>query len=184
MDDGARRTVEIVKGLRLFSRVDEQDMKKVDLHDGINSTIILLNSTMPTKIRIVRDFGELPLVECLAGKINQVFMNIINNAVHALADHIDTIADPIIEVRTRSLGEFVSIEIIDNGPGMPEHVKQRVFEPFFTTKAVGKGTGLGLSIVYSIIENHKGTLEVITEESQGTTFKITLPIYQSTQRHE
>ncbi|MEB2781953.1 7TM diverse intracellular signaling domain-containing protein [Algoriphagus sp. C2-6-M1] len=184
MDDGARRTVEIVKGLRLFSRVDEQDMKKVDVHDGINSTVILLNSTMPPKIRIVRDFGELPLVECLAGKINQVFMNIINNAVHALADHIDTIVDPRIELKTRSLGEFVTIEIIDNGPGMPEQVKQRIFEPFFTTKAVGKGTGLGLSIVYSIIENHKGTLEVITEENQGTTFKITLPIYQSTQRYE
>lgn len=184
MDDGAKRTVEIVKGLRLFSRVDEQDMKKVDVHDGINSTIILLNSTMPTKIRMVRDFGELPMVECLAGKINQVFMNIINNAVHAIADNIDTIADPIIELKTRSLGDFVTIEISDNGPGMPEHVKQRIFEPFFTTKAVGKGTGLGLSIVYSIIENHKGTLEVITEEGQGTTFKITLPIYQSSQRYE
>ncbi|MEB2777291.1 7TM diverse intracellular signaling domain-containing protein [Algoriphagus sp. D3-2-R+10] len=184
MDDGARRTVEIVKGLRLFSRVDEQDMKKVDIHDGINSTVILLNSTMPPKIRVIRDFAELPLVECLAGKINQVFMNIINNAVHALADHIETIDDPKIELRTRSLGDFVTIEIIDNGPGMPEQVKQRIFEPFFTTKAVGKGTGLGLSIVYSIIENHKGTLEVITEESQGTTFKITLPIYQSTQRYE
>jgi len=184
MDDGARRTIEIVKGLRLFSRVDEQDVKKVDIHDGINSTLILLNSTMPTKIRIIRDFGELPIVECLAGKINQVFMNIINNAVHALADHIDTIVDPNIKIRTRSLGEFITIEIIDNGPGMPEHVKQRIFEPFYTTKAVGKGTGLGLSIVYSIIENHKGTLEVITEESQGTTFKITLPIYQSTQRYE
>ncbi|TXE06977.1 7TM diverse intracellular signaling domain-containing protein [Algoriphagus aquimarinus] len=184
MDDGARRTVEIVKGLRLFSRVDEQDVKKVDLHDGINSTIILLNSTMPTKIRIIRDFGELPLVECLAGKINQVFMNIINNAVHALADHIDTINDPIIEIRTRSLLDSITIEIIDNGPGMPEHVKKRIFEPFFTTKAVGKGTGLGLSIVYSIIENHKGTLEVISEENQGTTFKITLPIHQSTQRYE
>lgn len=184
MDDGARRTVEIVKGLRLFSRVDEQDMKKVDLHDGINSTLILLNSTMPTKIRIIRDFGELPLVECLAGKINQVFMNIINNAVHALADHIDSIVDPHIEIRTKSFGDAITIEIIDNGLGMPEHVKQRIFEPFFTTKAVGKGTGLGLSIVYSIIENHKGKLEVITEESQGTTFKITLPIYQSTERYE
>ncbi|MEP0711900.1 7TM diverse intracellular signaling domain-containing protein [Algoriphagus sp.] len=184
MDDGARRTVEIVKGLRLFSRVDEQDMKKVDLHDGINSTIILLNSTMPTKIRIIREFGELPMVECLAGKINQVFMNIINNAVHALADHIDAITDPHILIRTQSLQDAVTIEIMDNGPGMPEHVKQRIFEPFFTTKAVGKGTGLGLSIVYSIIENHKGKLEVITEESQGTTFKITLPIYQSTERYE
>ncbi|UZD22563.1 7TM diverse intracellular signaling domain-containing protein [Algoriphagus halophytocola] len=184
MDEGARRTVEIVKGLRLFSRVDEQDVKKVDLHDGINSTLILLNSSMPSKIRIVRDFGELPMVECLAGKINQVFMNIITNAIHALADHIDSIKDPLIEIRTRSQVEFVSIEIIDNGPGMPAQVKQRIFEPFFTTKAVGKGTGLGLSIVYSIIENHKGTLEVNSEEGQGTTFKITLPVYQSTQRNE
>ncbi|WP_223271917.1 7TM diverse intracellular signaling domain-containing protein [Algoriphagus ratkowskyi] len=184
MDDGARRTVEIVKGLRLFSRVDEQDMKSVDLHDGINSTLILLNSTMPTKIRVNLDYDELPLVECLAGKINQVFMNIINNAIHALADHINTIVDPHILIRTKSLVDAVTIEIIDNGPGMPECVKQRIFEPFFTTKAVGKGTGLGLSIVYSIIENHKGKLEVNSEESQGTTFKITLPIYQSTERYE
>jgi len=185
MEDGARRTVEIVKGLRIFSRVDEQDLKKVDLHDGINSTIILLNSTMPGKIRIVREFGELPLVECLAGKINQVFMNIINNAVHALSDHVDEIKDPHITIRTNvQSNETVSVEIEDNGPGMPESVKQRIFEPFFTTKAVGKGTGLGLSIVYSIIENHKGTLEVITKEGEGTTFKITLPIYQSTEKYE
>lgn len=184
MDDGARRTVEIVKGLRIFSRVDEQDVKKVDLHDGINSTIILLNSTMPSKIRIEREFGELPMVECLAGKINQVFMNIINNSVHALSDHIDSIKDPKITIRTKAAGDHVRIEIEDNGPGMPEHVKNKIFEPFFTTKAVGKGTGLGLSIVYSIIENHKGTLDVETEEGQGTTFIITLPVYQSTQRYE
>ncbi len=184
MDDGAKRTVEIVKGLRIFSRVDEQDVKKVDLHDGINSTIILLNSTMPSKIRIEREFGELPLVECLAGKINQVFMNIINNAVHALADHIETIKDPKITIRTSATTDHVRIEIADNGPGMPKRVKDKIFEPFFTTKAVGKGTGLGLSIVYSIIENHKGTLEVETEEGQGTTFIITLPVYQSTQRYE
>jgi signal transduction histidine kinase len=185
MEDGARRTVEIVKGLRIFSRVDEQDLKKVDLHDGINSTIILLNSTMPGKIRIVREFGELPLVECLAGKINQVFMNIINNAVHALSDHIDAIKDPHITIFSRvNTDETVTIEIEDNGPGMPESVKQRIFEPFFTTKAVGKGTGLGLSIVYSIIENHKGTLEVKTKQGEGTTFKITLPIHQSTNKYD
>jgi two-component system, NtrC family, sensor kinase len=185
MDDGAKRTVEIVKGLRIFSRVDEQDVKKVDIHDGINSTIILLNSTMPSKIRIEREFSELPMVECLAGKINQVFMNIINNAVHALADNIDFIKDPKITIRTKVASpDHIKIEISDNGPGMPEHVKNKIFEPFFTTKAVGKGTGLGLSIVYSIIENHKGTLEVETEEGQGTTFILTLPIYQSTQRYE
>lgn len=184
MEEGAKRTVEIVKGLRLFSRVDEQDVKKVDIHDGINSTIILLNSSIPGKIRIVREFGELPLVECLAGKINQVFMNIINNAVHALSDNLDTISDPKITLRTKSTGDQVVVEIEDNGPGMPESVKQRIFEPFFTTKAVGKGTGLGLSIVYSIIENHKGTLEVKSEEGQGTTFIITLPVYQSTAKYE
>jgi signal transduction histidine kinase len=180
MDDGARRTVEIVKGLRIFSRVDEQDVKKVDLHDGINSTIILLNSSMPTRIRIERDFGELPLVECLAGKINQVFMNIINNAIHAISDSIEKIKDPRILITTRSIRDSIIIEIGDNGLGMPESVKKKIFEPFFTTKAVGKGTGLGLSIVYSIIENHKGTLVVETEEGQGTTFIITLPVYQST----
>lgn len=184
MDDGAKRTVEIVKGLRIFSRVDEQDIKKVDLHDGINSTIILLNSTIPGKIRVIREFGELPMVECFAGKINQVFMNIINNAVHALGDNLDKIADPKITIRTKASAENVVVEIEDNGPGMPEKVKQRIFEPFFTTKAVGKGTGLGLSIVYSIIENHKGSLEVVTEEGQGTTFIISLPIYQNVPKYE
>jgi signal transduction histidine kinase len=179
MEDGAKRTVEIVKGLRLFSRVDEQDVKKVDIHDGINSTLVLLNSTMAGKIKIVKEYGNIPLVECLAGKMNQVFMNIITNAIHAMLDFGKT-SEPTLTIRTSLLGEKIKIEIEDNGPGMPNHVKQRIFEPFFTTKAVGKGTGLGLSIVYTIIENHKGTLHVETAEGRGTNFIITIPIYQTT----
>ncbi|SIT06664.1 7TM diverse intracellular signaling domain-containing protein [Belliella pelovolcani] len=184
MEDGAKRTVEIVKGLRLFSRVDEQDVKKVDIHDGINSTLVLLNSSMSGRIKVIKEYNEIPMIECLAGKINQVFMNIITNAIHALQDHLDTNPNPEITIRTKQIGDHIQIEIADNGPGMPESVKQRIFEPFFTTKAVGKGTGLGLSIVYTIIENHKGTLEVDTSEGQGTNFIITLPIYQNTPQNE
>ncbi|QDH79479.1 GHKL domain-containing protein [Echinicola soli] len=183
MEEGAKRTVEIVKGLRLFSRVDEQDVKKVDLHDGLNSTLILLNSTMG-RVGVDKHYGEIPMVECLAGKINQVFMNIISNAVQALQEH-DNITHPLVEITTSVVeGNKVRIEIKDNGPGMPEHVKERIFEPFFTTKQVGKGTGLGLSIVYKIIENHQGALEVFSEEGKGTSFVITLPIYQKTARNE
>ncbi len=182
MEDGAKRTVEIVKGLRLFSRVDEQDVKKVDIHDGINSTLILLNSIMSGKIKIIKHYGDIPMIECLAGKINQVFMNIITNAIHALTDDVNP--NPEIVIRTRQIEDNIQIEIADNGPGMPETVKQRIFEPFFTTKEVGKGTGLGLSIVYTIIENHKGKLEVKTEEGKGTSFIITLPVYQNISQNE
>ncbi len=184
MDDGARRTVEIVKGLRLFSRVDEQDVKKVDIHDGINSTLILLNNSMGGNIQIKKEYGRLPMVECLAGKINQVFMNIISNAIQALQENAGRDSPPTITIRTTSNEDEVQIEIEDNGPGMPVHVKERIFEPFFTTKAVGKGTGLGLSIVYKIIENHHGHLDVVTEENKGTTFIIKLPIYQNVKSNE
>jgi two-component system, NtrC family, sensor kinase len=180
MEDGAKRTVEIVKGLKLFSRVDEQDVKKVDLHAGISSTLVLLNSSMSNKIKIIKDFGEVPMVDCLAGKINQVFMNIVNNAVHALTENLEVNPNPVIVIKTSTEGEYAKIEIIDNGPGIPDHVKERIFEPFFTTKAVGKGTGLGLSIVYSIIEKHHGTLDVETVPDAGTSFIIKLPITQKT----
>lgn len=180
IDDGARRTVEIVRGLRLFSRVDEQDVKKVDLHDGLDSTLILLNSSMQGKIKITKQYGDLPMVECLAGKINQVFMNVINNAVHAVLDPNHAIANPEIIIRTSHEGTEVRIEIEDNGVGMPDHVKEKVFEPFFTTKEVGKGTGLGLSIVYTVIENHKGSLEIHSQLNKGTNFVIRLPVNQKT----
>lgn len=180
IDDGARRTVEIVRGLRLFSRVDEQDVKKVDLHDGLDSTLILLNSSMQGRIKVTKAYGDLPMVECLAGKINQVFMNVINNAVHALLDPNHSIENPEIIIRTSHQADEVRIEIEDNGIGMPDHVKEKVFEPFFTTKEVGKGTGLGLSIVYTVIENHKGSLEIYSKLNEGTNFVIKLPVNQKT----
>ncbi|UCS95782.1 sensor histidine kinase [Echinicola marina] len=183
MEDGAKRTVEIVKGLRLFSRVDEQDVKKVDLHDGINSTLVLLNSTMG-KIEVKKEYGNIPMVECLAGKINQVFMNIISNAIQALGEQGSENPSPEILIKTMSQNGEVILEIGDNGPGMPEHVRERIFEPFFTTKAVGKGTGLGLSIVYKIIENHQGRLDVHTSPGEGTKFVIKLPVYQKQPNNE
>ncbi|WP_375585370.1 7TM diverse intracellular signaling domain-containing protein [Cyclobacterium xiamenense] len=179
MEDGAKRTVEIVRGLKLFSRVDEQDVKKVDLHDGLDSTLILLNSNMSGKIKLTKNYGSIPQVECLAGKINQVFMNIISNAIHALSDHPVEGREPELTIATSLENGRVVIKIQDNGPGMPPHVRDKIFEPFFTTKAVGKGTGLGLSIVYTIIENHKGTIKVESEEQVGTTFIIDLPINQN-----
>jgi signal transduction histidine kinase len=178
MEDGAKRTVEIVRGLKLFSRIDEQDVKEVDIHDGLDSTLILLNSSMGGRVQVKKEYANLPLVECLAGKINQVFMNIISNAVHALLDHQVEGKTPELTLKTSQVGTDIIIQISDNGPGMPAHVRDKVFEPFFTTKPVGKGTGLGLSIVYTIIENHKGTIRVESEMNVGTNFIITLPINQ------
>ncbi|WP_158861066.1 7TM diverse intracellular signaling domain-containing protein [Lunatibacter salilacus] len=179
MEDGAKRTVEIVRGLKLFSRIDEQDVKEVDIHDGLDSTLILLNSSMGGRVNVKKDYANLPMVECLAGKINQVFMNIISNAVHAMLDHPVEGKNHELGLKTSQEGDKVIIQISDNGPGMPSHVRDKIFEPFFTTKPVGKGTGLGLSIVYTIIENHKGTIQVESETNVGTSFILTLPINQN-----
>ncbi len=179
MQDGASRTVEIVKGLKLFSRVDEQDVKKVDIHEGIDSTLILLNSSMKDMIDVQKDYGSLPLIECFPGKLNQVFMNIISNSVQAIANVPDRTERGLIHITTTTLAEnYISISIKDNGPGIPEEVKYKIFEPFFTTKAVGEGTGLGLSIVYKIIESHKGEIKVKSQVGKGSEFIITLPIFQ------
>lgn len=179
IEDGAKRTVEIVKGLRIFSRIDEQDIKLVDIHEGIDSTLVLLNNTIGNQIDIVKKYSPIPMVECLAGKINQVFMNILNNGVHAILDHPVEGKKGMITISTFLEEEFVKIEIEDNGPGIPKEMQNRIFEPFFTTKPVGKGTGLGLSIVYTIIENHRGKVLVSSEEGRGTKFTIHLPITQS-----
>ncbi len=174
IQNGITRTVSIVKSLRNFSRLDEGDFKVVDLHEGLDSTLEILQSQIKKKAEVVRNYGRLPKVECAAGKINQVFMNIINNAVQAIDEH------GIITLTTGYVPEKkeVYIAISDTGSGMSEDVKRRLFEPFFTTKPVGDGTGLGLSISYGIINDHKGRIDVESEEGKGSTFTIYLPVNQ------
>ena len=176
MEDGANRTVEIVRGLKVFSRVDESDLKYANINDGIQSTLIILNNQMGSKTKVHKQLGSLPDIECFAGKLNQVFMNILSNAIFATQSNTDARA-PEIWVKTCLQSENeVSISIKDNGSGIPEDIQSKIFQPFFTTKEVGKGTGLGLSIVYQIIEMHHGKIEVISTINEGTEFIITLPI--------
>ncbi|MFN3529053.1 MAG: 7TM diverse intracellular signaling domain-containing protein [Bacteroidia bacterium] len=177
MEEGAKRTAEIVKGLRIFSRLDESDLKKVNINEGIDSTLILLNSSMGGRIDVVRDFDDDALLECFPGKLNQVIMNICNNAIQAMHSVQDGRRGEL-RISTKSQNNEVTITITDNGTGMPEEVRQKIFEPFFTTKAVGQGTGLGLSIVYSIIESHKGSISVSSEAGKGTSFTMVLPKFQ------
>jgi signal transduction histidine kinase/response regulator RpfG family c-di-GMP phosphodiesterase len=170
--NGANRTSEIVKGLRNFSRLDENDMKRANLEEGLNNTLVILNNKLKNRITIHKEFEHIPEIDCYPGQLNQVFMNILSNACDAIADEGE------ILIRTRSLDQQVVITIKDSGSGMPDHVKAHIFEPFFTTKPVGKGTGLGLSISFGIIEKHKGKIEVESQPGKGTTFTLSLPIHQ------
>lgn len=182
IDEGAYRTSEIVRGLQSFSRLDESDLKRVNIHEGIDATITLLNNSIKQgNIQIIKDYDiTLPPIECYPGKLNQVFMNIINNATQALAAHSNKQTEEAkIIIKTKAEGNSVVIRIKDNGIGIPEKIKDKIFEPFFTTKEVGSGTGLGLSIVYGIIQSHKGNISVESEEGKGAEFIITLPIVHS-----
>ncbi len=184
---GAERILEIVKSLRTFSRLDEAEYKAVDLHEGLDSTLMILQSQLkgdPTrpKIEVIKNYGILPSVECYPGKLNQVFMNILSNAIDALDDQYRSIPDrpSRISIETKSQGKTIQITISDSGGGIPEAVQSKLFDPFFTTKPVGKGTGLGLSISYQIIaENHKGKLSCHSTIGHGTTFTIVIPISQA-----
>lgn len=171
--EGASRTAEIVKGLRNFSRMDENDLKKANIHEGIDSTLVLLNHKL-SSIGIVKNYGDIPEIECYAGKLNQVFMNIINNAIHAIEASKKN-EQGKITITTSASDKNITISIKDTGTGMPENLREKIFEPFFTTKDVGEGTGLGLSIAYTIIKNHKGDIKVKSEPGVGTEFIITLP---------
>jgi len=178
--DGANRTSEIVKGLRTFSRLDEDVIKLADIHEGLNSTMVLLRSKTKDGINVEKQYdAEKSEIECLPGKLNQVFMNMINNAIYAV-NH-KTYQDgekPTVTLRTSGNEESINIVIADNGIGMTEETKKKMFDPFYTTKEVGEGTGLGMSIVYKIIEKHRGSLEVKSELGAGTEFIINLPVRQ------
>ncbi len=190
---GTDRIREIVLTLRNFSRLDEAEIKPVDIHEGIDSTLLILQYRLKGKdkqqeIAIIKDYGDLPLVECYAGGLNQVFMNILSNAIDALYEweaeclkgevkkHLNSI---IVHTQVKNK-ECVIISIKDNGPGITDEVKTRLFDPFFTTKPVGKGTGLGLSISYQIIvDKHKGKIKCISVPDKGTEFVIEIPIKQA-----
>jgi two-component system, NtrC family, sensor kinase len=184
MHVGATRIRDIVRSLRNFSRLDESDMKKVNIHEGIDSTLMILEYRLKAlrdrpAIQVVKEYGQLPLVECYAGQLNQVFMNIIANAIDALEYQIQN--PGIICIRTQVEDNFAAIAISDNGAGISAEVKERIFDPFFTTKPIGAGTGMGLAISHSIIvEKHKGKIKCISAVGKGTEFIIKIPIQTPT----
>jgi two-component system NtrC family sensor kinase len=176
ISEGAKRTAEIIRSLRNFSRIDETDMKPIDLNEGLQSTLVLVKNNLPDNLTVIKEYGNLPKVECLPGKINQVFMNLVSNAIQAIKTKEVQQEEEFLTIKTWYEDQQVKISIKDTGIGMTEETKHRIFEPFFTTKDIGEGTGLGLSIVFSIIEKHKGHIEVISKLGEGTEFIITLNI--------
>lgn len=176
IEEGAKRTAEIVKGLKNFSRIDESSVKEADLNEGIRSTLSILKNSIPHSLELKIGLAEdLPQVECMAGRVNQVFMNIINNGIQSMLDN-PAERPAILTITTTADDEYARIEIGDTGNGMDEETKNRIFEPFFTTKEVGQGTGLGLSIVFKIVETHDGKISVDTETGKGTKFILEFPI--------
>ncbi len=176
ISEGAKRTAEIIRSLRNFSRVDETDMKPIDLNEGLQSTLVLVRNNMPDNLTVIKEYGNLPKVECQPGKINQVFMNLVSNAIQAIKTKEVQRDEEFLTIRSWYEDQQVKISIKDSGIGMTEETKHRIFEPFFTTKDIGEGTGLGLSIVFSIIEKHKGHIDVISKLGEGTEFIITLNV--------
>jgi signal transduction histidine kinase len=166
---GVDRTVSIINSLRAFARSDEEEKKPVNLHENIDLALTILYNQYKYKIEIIKDYGDLPKIKCYPGKMNQVFMNILTNAIQAIPEK------GTITISTSLVDNFVHISIKDTGLGIPANVRNKIFDPFFTTKEVGKGTGMGLSIVFSIISEHNGFIDVFTEIEKGTEFLIKLP---------
>ena len=191
MFSGTDRIREIVLSLRNFSRLHEAETKLVDIHEGLDSTLTILQGSLRRKdsrpdIQVIKNYGSLPLISCYPGQLNQVFMNLIDNAINALNQQIEAGERaqidvlPYIKISTQVNNGQVVIAISDNGPGIPEENKDRLFDPFFTTKPIGKGTGLGLSISHQIVtERHGGCLTVLSTPGNSTEFRVAIPLHQS-----
>lgn len=184
MKVGADRIREIVASLRNFSRMDEAEQKAADIHEGIDSTLMILQNRLKARsdrpaIQIQRHYGSRQKVECFPGQLNQVFMNLLSNSIDALEEawQAQLVQQPEIVITTACTGQYLTISIRDNGRGMSETVQQKIFNPFFTTKPVGQGTGMGLSISYQIVvEKHQGLLTCQSEVGQGTEFVVAIPV--------
>ena len=177
--DGLARIAEIVRSMKEFSHVDQREMSRVDLNRAINSTLIIARSEYKYVAEMQTDFQDLPLVTCHGGQVNQVVLNLVVNAAHAIADNNKakgTTEKGLITVTSRIEDGFAVISISDTGGGIPEAIRKRIFEPFFTTKEVGRGTGQGLSIAHNVIKAHGGKLDFVTELGKGTTFNVRLPL--------
>ena len=205
---GAERIKDIVKSLRTFSRLDEADMKKVNIQEGIDSTLMILQHRLKEQpnrpaIQVIKEYGDLPQLECYAGQLNQVFMNIFSNAIDALEqvaqqersargygqknyhNHLPMTHCQLLTIRIRTLlvdGKGVQIRIADNGSGIDAEAIAKIYDPFFTTKPIGYGTGLGLAISYQIIQNHEGYLRCTSEVGKGTEFIIEIPLKSKPQQ--
>jgi signal transduction histidine kinase len=172
--EGIERVRKIVQDLKDFSRIDaDQEWQWADLHHGIDLTLNIVSNEVKYKADVVKEYGQIPDIECLPSQINQVIMNIVINAAQAMGE-----AHGRITIRSGSAGQQVWVEIADNGPGIAREILPRIFDPFFTTKPIGRGTGLGLSLSYGIVKKHGGRIEVDSEPGQGATFRITLPVRQ------
>ena len=176
MEMGAERISQIVLSLRNFSRLDEANSKEVDLYEGIDNTLLLLSHRLNPGIEVIKRYESFPLIECYPAQLNQLFMNILSNAIDELLAH-NELSQPQIVIKTRIVeNNKIEVRIRDNGTGIAPEIKDKIFDPFFTTKPVGQGTGMGLAICYQVVERHRGKIEVISELGEGTEFVVTLPV--------
>jgi len=177
IEDGSKRTAEIVKGLRVFSRMDRNELVSADINECLHSTLVVMKNMTKAEVTLNVDLEEnIPKIDCYPGKLSQVFMNLVTNAVQATRLPGRQPIDRVINVRSFVKENKICVEIQDNGNGIPKEIQDKIFEPFFTTKDVGEGTGLGLSIVSGIVGEHNGQLSFTSNPNDGTTFLITLPI--------